>query len=359
MANGYDFIKALSTTKKYIAAYGKIGTDELIVEAEKCYVYEQYDLAYEIAYIILEGKHYSQETLARAYELYALILYYHSDELYGRNYNNPKQEAYDVLHGLASKNWSIYDARYILGNMYAEKGYYEEAMGCFLKWMSERDRASGLKALVEMFKRGQYDTDEQYSRLSGMYFLYYLNRNKADLLLKSAKYVEEYFPQYIHEAICEKLELPVRQVSKIHYEDEDFILPYTLRCFDCANHIRAYVRNTKNPTAEGCMRFLAQREVQLDIQQRTARARQKELEDALLRSHIRNENTKIEIMRKEAEENARRYEHMKTEMEKYNQQMLDYQKKGLQNQKKILEQQREIKSQVDSVKSDLNWGRWF
>ena len=345
---------AWKKTRRYIKAYKKVGTDELINEAEKCYVYEQYELAYEICRRFINefnDTKNTMESLARTYELRALIMYYHSREVYGVEKEEHKDAAFKLLADLDSKSYEIYDSRYALGQAYAENGYYDKAINSFVLWMDKRDKYSGVKALVEMFKREQYDTDEQYKMLFGFYYYYYQGQNIENLLLKAAKYIDEYFPQYIHESICEKVGIPSKQISKIHYTDEDFALPYSLRCFDCAEFIRLYVRNSSKPTLEECMLFLARQNVQNAIESKTSRAREKELKDALLRAQISNENARLDIMRREAEEQENHYKKMQSEMEYYNQQMKRYQDESLKNQKKV-------NDKLSSIGWDVNRIKW-
>lgn len=354
------YINILKSTKRHIKAFDKIGTDEFIIEAEKSYVYGQYELAFVICKIILNSDNncYSSRVFARAYELECLIVYYHENKLYDR-FNGCKETAFSLLSSLDSKNYDIYDSRYILGKMYAERGRYEEAIRSFEMWKSERDSQTGLAALVEMYKRDQYENDKQFSKLFLYYFLYYQNYDIEDVLLKSAKCVEEYFPQYIHESICQSYGFQMKQLPKLNYTDEDFALPYSLRHFDCANYIRLYVRQNDSPSLSGCMQFLAKQEVQYDIEQRTIQARQRELNDALLRNQINNEKARVDIMRREAEENEKRYKQLKREMENYNSQMREYQEKSLKNQKESLREQQRIKSEVDSIRRTVNFNRFF
>lgn len=353
-----ESINILKSTKKYIDAYKKIGTDELITEAEKSYVYGQYDLAFEICNIILDRDKYSQESMARAYELRALIMYYHDDKLKADNsVGNPPKTAYEILTMLDSKGWEVLDSRYILGEYYAENGCYDDAIRCFKIWLTERDKEAGTRGLAEMFKHEQYDTDNQLETLFTAYYAYYSQYNIKDLLLRTAKYAEEYFPQYIHNSVCEMLGISGRTVSRIHYCDEDFALPYNLRQFDCSYHIRLYVRNSEKPSLEGCMHFLSQND--REIQNSTERARRKELEEVLLRRHVDNENTRIGILRREAQENQERFEKFKNDMEQYRWQMKRYQERSLLNQESARRELRGIKNAIDTTNSRLSRLRWW
>lgn len=342
----------LLATQKYIDAYKKIGTRELIIEAEKSYIYEQYELALLICSEILHHqREYPYEICVRAQELVFLMSYYHKDDEGISEHAVDDSIVYRTLSQLDKNSWQIYDSRLILGNYYVEDAKYEDAYRCFMMWYINRDKRSGLKEMADMYKRGQYDTDTLYMELIERYEEYYRGINVKDALVKSAKVTEEYFENYIHEKVCNRLSVSCRNLPKKKYTDDDFVLPHVIRTYDCADEIRKYAREVKHPTLEGCMLFLSQPEIRLQIEQKTMRAMEREYREALLRSHLANERRLVEIQEQDIQNRNRQYQELIRKLEEYERQRVecqrDYQNKQLEYQKQQVENQK--KHQADFV----------
>lgn len=327
-----EFLKA---TKNHIEAYKKIGTNDLIIEAEKSYIYEQYALAMEICREILNNQSaYSNDVYVRAQELLILLSYYHKHEEGIREQAADERYMYSLLKMLDKRNYEIYDSRLILGNYYVSIAQYDDAYRCFMMWYIYRNNRSGLKAMADMYKRGQYDTDTLYIELIDRYEEYYRGINVRDALVKSAKVAEEYFENYIHVSVCDRFSISCRNLPQKCYTDDDFVLPFVIRTYDCADEIRRYARETKNPTLEGCMLFLSNPEIRLHIEKKTLRAAEREYREALIRNHLQNERRLIEIQQQDIENRNRQYQELIRQVENYNNQSLENQKKYLENQKK-------------------------
>lgn len=353
----------LKATKKYIGAYKKIGKKELIVEAEKCYVYEQYKLAMEICCEILEHQSvYSHEVCARAEELKCLLSYYHKYEVGARERVLDDSDIYWTLRRLDKNNYQIVDSWFILGKYYVQYSQYEDASRCFKRWRQNREDCSGLKALSDMYKRNQYDTDTLYFELLQYYTEYYRGINVKDALVKSAKAAEEYFERYIHERVCQKLEVACRVSSPKVYSDDDFVLPYVIRTYDCANEIRKYAREAKHPTLEGCMMYLSHPEIRLVIEYKTIQAMKREYKECLIRNHLQNERRLVEIQEQDMANRNREYQELTNQIKMYNSQCKDYQNQYLENQKKYQEdslwyQKKALENQKKAMEDEKKFKR--
>lgn len=349
----------LRVTQKHISAYKKIGKKELIIEAEKSYIYEQYKLAMEICNEILQhASAYPNEVYVRAEELKCLLSYYHNAEVGVREHALDNSDIYRILSRLDGKNWEIYDSRFILGKYYAQYAQYEDASRCFKIWRKNRNSYSGLKALCDMYKRNQYDTDTLYFELLQYYLEYYKDINVRDALIKSAEAGTEFFKRFIHTNVCDVLGIGYFRIfGREIYSDDDFVLPHVVRSYDCADEIRRYAREAKKPTLEGCMMYLSHPEIRLVIEYKTMKAREREYGECLMRNHLQNERRLVEIQEKDMENRNREYQELTRQLKEYNSQCENYQKEYLENQKKyqqdsIWYQKKALENQKKAIEDD-------
>lgn len=350
--------KFLYATRQYIDAYKKIGTKDLIVEAEKSYLYNQFDLSQEICEeIIFHPNEYPFEVVARANELAVLIHYYHSSETSTKLFGD--KEAYERLAELDKCQCEIYDSRLILGDYYVKQRRYEDAMKSYGMFYINRNNNVGLKALSDMYKRGQYDTDTLYEELVERYKEFYKGINVRDALIKSAKADEEYFASFICKSVCERIGVSCRELPHQYYSDDDFVLPFVLREYNCADEIRFYARNSQKPTLEGCMLYLSYPEIRLIIEQKTIQAINKEYKDALIRNHLQNERLLLEMQKQDIENRSNHYRELRRQMEEYQNRSLQCQAKSQEDaawyQRQALRNQEEAMKQAKAYNNKLDW----
>lgn len=349
----------LYATRRYIDAYKKVGSKDLIVEAEKSYLYDQFDLSQEICTeIVYHSDEYSRDVVVRAIELEVLIYYYHYSEIRTKLFSSDEQ-ALEQLAKLDKGHWQIYDSRLILGHYYLKHRRYEDAMKSYGMFYINRNDIAGLKALSDMYKRGQYDTDTLYEELVERYKEFHKGINVKDALIKSAKADEEYFASFICKSVCERIGVSSRDLPHQYYSDDDFVLPLILREYNCADEIRFYARNSQNPTLEGCMLYLSYPEVRLIIEQKTIQAIDKEYRDALIRNHLQNERLLLEMQRQDIENRSNHYRELRRQMEEYQNRSLQYQAKSQMDaawyQKQALRNQEENMKQAKDYNDKLDW----
>lgn len=359
----------IRATSKFIDAYKKLGTDELITEAEKAYAYEQYDLAMEICKEITSDK-YSLTARMRALELMSMLYYYHysvwdMDEKTGKELGGRNLAEY--VKSMPLQSMLFIDSRLMLGEYFADNARYKDAISSYEYYMTVRKNADALKGLTEMYKKSQYDTDEQYKKLVEYYNKYYSGKNIKELLQRSAMAGKEYFSNYVKKSVAEEIGVKCGKLSYQYYSAEDYVLPYVLRHYDCFQEIMEYTRNY-TPTLEGCMVYISKPTVRLEIEKKTMLAKEQEFRMALERNRLENERKIIELHKQEVENRKEHYFMLEQQMrefneesKKYHRDMLDSQDKMLKNQEKQMKEERDFRSSVNYKLQRIAWNtdRWM